>query len=289
MCNPEDRRQRPETSASDVYIRDRSQERLPEFGNGLLSGGGLGEVDAVILAGGLGTRLRSVLADRPKPLAMVAGHPFLAWILDVLADAGVRRAVICTGYMAEMVEHELGQRHGPLELCYSREDLPRGTGGAVMDALAAATSDTILALNGDSICLADLNRFAAEHRRRATAASLLLTQVADSSRYGRVELADDARVTAFVEKGGQPSPGWINAGVYLLRRDLLLTWPAAEGPVSLEREVFPALLEQGQLCGHADGAAPFIDIGTPESLAAAEGFLRRWRGTTMAAASRVRG
>ena len=235
----------------------------------------LSDCEAVILAGGLGTRLRSVLSDRPKPLALVAGRPFLAWILDMVAAAGVRRAVICTGYLAHMVEAELGRQHGPLELWYSREETPRGTGGALLDALPQTSSETILALNGDSICLADLRQFAAEHRRRAAVASLLLTQVDDCSRFGRVDLDTDGRVTAFVEKGGEAMPGWINAGVYLLQRDALLAWPSSSEPISIERQIFPAWQNSGQLWGHAQGAAPFIDIGTPQTLAAAEGFLRR--------------
>lgn len=235
----------------------------------------LSDCEAVILAGGLGTRLRSVLADRPKPLARVAGRPFLAWILDMVVAAGVRRAVICTGYLAHMVEDELGRQHGSMELSYSREETPRGTGGALLDALQQTSSETILALNGDSLCLADLRQFAAEHRRRAAVTSLLLTQVNDCSRYGRVELDADGRVRAFVEKGGEAKPGWINAGVYLIRRDALLDWPSSSEPVSLEREIFPFWQTSGQLWGHAQGAAPFIDIGTPQTLAAAEGFLRR--------------
>lgn len=234
----------------------------------------LSDCEAVILAGGLGTRLRSVLPDRPKPLAIVAGRPFLAWSLDLVAAAGVRRAVICTGYLAQMVEDELGRRHGSLELCYSREETPRGTGGAILDALPHTSSSTILALNGDSLCLADLRTFAAEHRRRSAVASLLLTQVDDCSRYGRVELADDGRVTAFVEKGGEARPGWINAGINLIQRDALQQWPACDEPVSIERQIFPAWQSQGVLWGHAQSDAPFIDIGTPESLAAAEDFLR---------------
>lgn len=235
----------------------------------------LADCEAVILAGGLGTRLRSVLPDRPKPLALVAGRPFLAWILDMVAAAGVRRAVICTGYLAQMVEDELGQRHGSLELSYSREETPRGTGGALLDALPQITSQTILMLNGDSLCLADLRQFAAEHRRRAAVASLLLTHVDDCSRYGRVELAADGRVLAFVEKGGEATPGWINAGIYLLQRDALAEWPSHGEPISIERQIFPTWQSRGQLWGHAQGAAPFIDIGTPESFAAAESFLRQ--------------
>ncbi len=126
----------------------------------------LSNIDVVILTGGFGTRLRGVLNDRPKSLAVVQGRPFLAWGLDYLTAAGTRRAVLCTGFLGEMIQQEFGVQYGPMELCYSRETAPRGTGGALLDALPLVQSPTFLALNGDSLCLASLDEFVAEHRRR---------------------------------------------------------------------------------------------------------------------------
>ncbi len=234
----------------------------------------LHDIDAVIFAGGFGTRLQGVLRDRPKPLAIVGEKPFLAWLLDWLAAAGVRRATLCTGYLAEMIEAELGSQHGSVALQYVRETQPRGTGGALMDALAHTTSQTVLALNGDSLCLADLNDFVAAHGRLGSPASLLLTQVDDVSRYGQVEIDRAGRVRQFVEKGGTPRSGWINAGVYLLDRDVLNCYAGREGLVSLEREIFPDLIDQAKLLGIQAANSRFIDIGTPETLAAAESFLK---------------
>lgn len=225
---------------------------------------------AAVLAGGLGTRLRPAVSDRPKALAKVGGHPFLAYVLDVLVSAGIPRAVICTGYRGEMIQQAFGPRYGRLALHYSHEDVPLGTGGALRAALPRIGSETILALNGDSLCAADLSAFAASHQQRQAAISLLLAQVDDTSRYGQVELDDDGRVLQFVEKGTHRGPGWINAGVYLIERSALRSIPPQKN-VSLERTVFPGFLGRG-LYGHR-GGRQFLDIGTPESYSVAPAFV----------------
>jgi NDP-sugar pyrophosphorylase family protein len=224
---------------------------------------------AAILAGGLGTRLRGVVADRPKVLAEVRGRPFLAFLLDQLRAAGVGRAVLCTGYRGEQVRAAFGDRHGSLDLAYSQEPLPLGTGGALRRALPLLPSDPILVLNGDSFCDADLEGFWNWHLSQRAAASLLLVRVPDTARYGRVQVQEDGRVLRFEEKADAGGPGWINAGIYLLRRSLVLEVPQG-CTVSLERELFPAWIGRG-LCGHAS-AGRFLDIGTPESYALAEQF-----------------
>jgi len=229
---------------------------------------------AVVLAGGLGTRLRSVVADRPKVLAPVRGRPFLAYLLDQVAAAGIREAVLCTGYLGEDVRTAFGDAHADLRLIYSQESSPLGTAGALRQALPLVpeSADTLLVLNGDSYCETDIRAFEAWHRARGAVASIALVEVADTRRYGRVQTDPDGRVVRFEEKGEAAGPGWINAGQYLLERRLVESVPAAPGggAVSLEREVFPAWVGRG-LCGHRSGG-PFIDIGTPESYARAEAF-----------------
>jgi NDP-sugar pyrophosphorylase family protein len=228
------------------------------------------DIPALILVGGLGTRLRSVLPDRPKALAPVAGRPFLAFLLDQLQAAGVGRAVLCTGYQAHQVEETFGPRYGDLSVAYSREETPLGTGGALRLALPQLGADLALVLNGDSYVDCPLAEFHAWHRAHGFAGSLLLTWVEDAARFGTVEADAAGRIQAFREKQGLSRPGWVNAGVYLLARRLLETLPAGR-PVSLEREAFPAWLGEG-LGGYARRAA-FLDVGTPESLAQAERFL----------------
>jgi len=231
-------------------------------------------IDAAVLAGGLGTRLREIVSDRPKALASVAGRPFLSYVLDQVVTAGVRHAVLCTGYLGDQLRATFGDRFGGLALSYSHESSPQGTAGALRLALPLLRSDPVLVLNGDSHCEVDLKDLIAWHEGRAeqSAGSLLVTRVDDTARYGTLDLNDAGEIVAFLEKSGQAVPGWINAGVYVLPRRLLMSI-AAEGPVSLERDVFPRWVNRG-LDGYRTNA-PFIDIGTPESYAQAEVLLGR--------------
>ena len=229
----------------------------------------LANVTAAILVGGLGTRLRSVVADRPKVLAEIRERPFLAYLLDELAGAGVRTVVLCTGYLGEQVQALFGDSYGSLRLVYSRESSPLGTAGALRLALPLFKSDSVLVMNGDSFCQANLRAFWAWHCAQGADATLLLTRMPDTKRYGRVHVDEDGLVLRFDEKGHNGGPGWINAGIYLLNHRLLLTIPAS-GAVSLEREVFPAWIGRG-LYGYRSEAR-FLDIGTPEAYAVAEQF-----------------
>lgn len=230
----------------------------------------LTSVTAAVLAGGLGTRLRALVGDRQKVVGEVDGRPFLAYLLDQLQAAGIMRVVLCTGYKGEQVRALFGDAFGPMELLYSREAAPLGTGGALRLALPLLASETVLALNGDSFCAADLAAFWQFHLSRRAEASLLLTRITDTSRYGRVVLDASGRIHNFAEKG-HGGPGWINAGIYLIRKDLLREIPP-ERPVSLEKDVFPRLLTRsfyGYCC-----RAPFIDIGTPHSFATSQQFFQ---------------
>jgi len=231
----------------------------------------LREITAAVLAGGMGTRLRAVVPGRQKVVAEINGRPFLLLLLEQLAAAGVRRAVLCTGHMAEQVETLLGPSYKNLRLSYSREESPLGTGGALRHALPRLDSGLVLAMNGDSFVEADLRAFAAWHRQRGGPASLLLARVPDAGRYGQITLSAQDEVVRFDEKGASAGPGWINAGVYLLDREIIAALPEGR-PCSLERGVFPGLTD-GRLCGWRGGGR-FIDIGTPESYQAAEPFFR---------------
>src|SRR4030042_2491599 len=201
---------------------------------------GLEAVTGVILAGGEGTRLKAVVPDRPKVLAPVRGRPFITYLLEQLAKAGLKEVVLCTGYQAEMIEAELGERYKSLNLRYSREDEPLGTGGALRLALPHCSSDPILAMNGDSFLDADLVAFWSWFSEKGLDAALLLTEGAGTRRYGRVQVREDGLILGFEEKGGASGPGWINAGIYLLRKHVLAAIPLGR-PYSLESELFPPL------------------------------------------------
>ena len=223
---------------------------------------------AVVLAGGLGTRLRTVVIDRPKVLATVAGRPFLTYLLNQLAAAGVTDVVLCTGYLADQVRETYGDTYRSMRLSYSLEKSPRGTAGALRHALPLIHSDEILVMNGDSFCDVDLQNFYAHHVESEALASICLTGAEDSSRFGRVILGSDSRIIRFEEKSDCRGPGLINAGIYCLATCLLNSIPPMQR-VSLEREVFPKLIGQ-KFYGYCETERTFIDIGTPESYQKAE-------------------
>lgn len=226
---------------------------------------------ALLLAGGLGTRLRSAVPDLPKPLAPVRGRPFLSYLLDQLAGAGWTRCVICLGYQADKIIAALGERHGPLALEYSVENEPLGTGGGLRLALDHIRAERFLLLNADSYCDAPLPDFVRFHLAHGKSASLVSVEVPDTSRYGRLELAPDGHITRFLEKQNSVAPGPINAGIYLLEKRLAENIPAGRS-VSLERDMFPSWISQGFMAWQTRSA--FIDIGTPESYAQVEPYLR---------------
>jgi NDP-sugar pyrophosphorylase family protein len=230
----------------------------------------LSQVTGAILAGGLGTRLRSVVADRPKVLAPVLGRPYLTYLLNQVAAAGLREVVLLIGYLGEQVAATFGGQYAGLRLAYSPEPAPLGTAGALRLALPKLTAPTILVLNGDSYCDVDLADFQRFHAQQAADVSLVLNQLPDTSRFGSVRVGADNRVVGFEEKRAGGGPGWINAGIYLMKRDLVSQIPA-DRPVSLEREVFPAWAESRTVCGFRC-TARFLDIGTPESYTGAEAF-----------------
>ena len=228
-------------------------------------------IKAAILAGGLGTRLRPAVGERPKVLARVHGRPFLSYLLEQVAAAGIQEVVLCTGYLGEQVRAEVGDQFGAVKVRYSRELEPLGTAGALRLALPLLDCDPVLVLNGDSCCRADLSAFVSWHRACAgdSAGSLVLTWVEDASRYGTVGVDGSGGIVSFREKTELAIPGWINAGVYLLSRRLLASIPA-DGVVSIERDVFPAWV--GPQLRAYQVEVPFIDIGTPKSYADAETF-----------------
>jgi mannose-1-phosphate guanylyltransferase len=228
----------------------------------------LASLDVLVLAGGLGTRIRPVLGDIPKLLAPINGRVYLDYLFDWLHGFGARRIVLGLGYQAQAVIGYL-REHPPagLEVDTAIEPRPLGTAGAIRFARAALRSDPVLVMNGDSFVDAELCEFVARHRAEGAVGSLLCTEVPDAGRYGRIETDGHGRIRAFAEKDpafhGTAS---INAGVYLLSGALLDQIAAGDG-TSLERDVFERL-PAGSLAAYS-GRFRFIDIGTPESLAAA--------------------
>ena len=223
-----------------------------------------------ILVGGLGTRLQAVTGGDQKVIAPVAGRPFLFRLLDQIADAGLRDVVLCTGHRAGQVAEAIGEEYRGLRVRYSRESRPLGTAGALRNALPLLLSDPVLAMNGDSCCGLDLALFREFHARTEACASIGVCEVEDTSASGLIEFDAHKAITCFNEKTAARTPGWINAGVYLLGRELLLSIPVGKA-VSIEREIFPAWV--GRRLYAYPIAGKFIDIGTPETYAAAHQLL----------------
>ncbi len=235
-------------------------------GNRAMPAGG---VRAFVLCGGHGTRLRSVLVDRPKSMGLISGTPFLQLLLDRLRSQGVSDVILGTGHMAEKIESYFGSGNKfAMRIRYSREDEPLGTGGALKLA-EPLISDPVLVLNGDSYVEWNLNPMLGLFRKDADIV-VVLQAVADVSRYGSVALDQEGRITQFIEKGVRGGPGLINAGVYLLRKRIVRDLPAGTA-ISLEREVFPRLLERGVFGLVCTGF--FIDIGIPDDLKRAQTLL----------------
>jgi NDP-sugar pyrophosphorylase family protein len=228
---------------------------------------GLQGITAAILAGGFGTRLRSVVSDRPKILAQVRGRPFVYYLLDQLADAGVSNIVLCTGYLAEQVEDCLGNNYRGIELRYSVESEPLGTGGALRFALHEIPSPRFLVMNGDSYCGADLRQLVQVHMDHAAQATMVVSSVNDTSRFGSVQMDSNGEVVGFAEKQDSSGSGWVNAGIYVLERAVIAGIPP-DANVSLEREVFPALLGKGLFA--CQSRAALWDIGVPDTYARAQ-------------------
>lgn len=230
---------------------------------------GLGGLWAVILAGGLGTRLRPVVSDRPKVMAAVRGKPFLSYLLDWLEEQGLRKVMLCTGYLGDRIESFYGSGYGRLSLSYCREDEPRGTAGALALAMPRLDGARLLVLNGDSFCDLDLDEFLGWHLRQKAEASLVTVYRPDSGRYGTVVFDSSGQVKEFGEKSRPGMAGWINGGIYLFQRRILKGL-VSTGPLSIEYDLLPSLVGKKLYAFQAGGR--FIDIGTPEDYLGASKF-----------------
>jgi D-glycero-alpha-D-manno-heptose 1-phosphate guanylyltransferase len=226
------------------------------------------KLKAVLLVGGLGTRLRSVVASTPKPLAAVGDRPFAELLVRQLRGQGIHRLLMCTGYLAQEVKKELadGSKWG-ITIEYSEESHPMGTAGAIKlaEPLLIDSSD-FLVMNGDSFMDVDFQKLIQFHREKNGIASLVVAQIRNEQRYGTVEMTPEGRVIGFKEKTDADPTGFINAGIYVFDRKILSHIPS--GTVSLERDIFPRILDQGVYALEQHGV--FIDIGTPEDYARAQ-------------------
>ncbi|WP_225032761.1 MULTISPECIES: nucleotidyltransferase family protein [Paraburkholderia] len=225
-------------------------------------------IPAIVLAGGLGTRLRSVVPDLPKPMAEVAGKPFLWWVLRRLEQQGIGDVYLSVGYKREVIEAYFGAKFGTLNVHYVVEDEPLGTGGAIAKAFDVIVGDEAYVLNGDTMTIvefADLRSAAASD----VDLTMAVAKLDDVARYGAVvfDATSMRRVTAFREKG-QTGAGFINAGVYLVKREALKRYPLPE-KFSFEQDFLHAHLADLRVSA-VPAVSQLIDIGVPDDYALAQ-------------------
>jgi D-glycero-alpha-D-manno-heptose 1-phosphate guanylyltransferase len=227
-------------------------------------------MEAIVLAGGMGTRLRYAVADLPKPMAPVNGKPFLFHVLNWLKDFPVERIILSTGYKSESIVEYFGSSFCGIDVEYAVEEAPLGTGGAIRFAMQKCTGENILILNGDTFFPIELDKFLSFHNERKSKFSLALKPMKDFSRYGSVECKGDV-IIRFNEKKFC-SEGLINGGIYIINRKFFESIDLPE-VFSVEKDVLEKNAGSGILrCMVSD--KPFIDIGIPEDYKRAGDFLK---------------
>ena len=229
----------------------------------------LSQVTAVILAGGLGTRLQKAVSNQPKVMAEINGKPFLYYVLDQLDEVDIKRVVISTGYMADKIEEVIGFSYKDLTVDYSWEESPLGTGGALKLAGQSISTKYCLVMNGDSYTEFDPVSLFRSHKQKNASIVLLAKMVPGTSRFGTIQMNEQNEIIRFMEKGETTDSRLINAGVYIMKTSALQKIPE-KIPCSLEYDFFPFMIGKNIYGYEAEGK--FIDIGTPESYSQAEKF-----------------
>ncbi len=223
-------------------------------------------MEAIILAGGLGSRLKAAVPDVPKPMAPINGRPFLEYLVDYWAGQGVDRFVLSVGYKREIIEQHFAARYKGIEVDYAVEDQPRGTGGGLLLALKhLRQSGTFLILNGDTFFKVDLAPMGRYHQGKLAEVTIALREVDANSRYASVEIDNDGKITAFENRARTSGRALINGGVYLAESTAFAGMlPESDEPVSIEDQLYPRMLAAGRRMYGFRSSGRFIDIGIPE-------------------------
>ncbi|MBR6131120.1 MAG: nucleotidyltransferase family protein [Bacteroidales bacterium] len=224
--------------------------------------------EAIILAGGFGTRLQGVVKDLPKPMAPINGRPFLTYILDYLIEYQYDKVILSVGYLHEKIEEYFGSEYKNLAIDYAVETEPLGTGGGILNAMSKCTADNVLVINGDTLFKVDLNRFERFHLEKQGLLSIVLREVDDTSRYGSVAIGNDSMIILFTEKESSEGSGLINGGVYLINKKLFEKHPQPK-KFSFEKDLMTKFYTQ-ELFFAMPSDGYFIDIGIPKDYARAQ-------------------
>ncbi|MCF8304276.1 MAG: nucleotidyltransferase family protein [Bacteroidales bacterium] len=232
--------------------------------------------EAVILAGGLGTRLRTVVKEIPKSMAPVNGKPFLEYQLAYVKRFGIERIIFSVGYLRDSIIQYFGDHFKRFNIAYAIEQEPLGTGGGICNALKHVNGDEALVLNGDTMFDVDLRAMADQHHQNKADLTLALKEVDDVSRYGAVYIDDENQIIGFSEKNTETGKGLINGGIYIIKKDIF-TRMGLSGKFSMEKDVFEKHLHNLDIYGFASKAY-FLDIGVPEDYERAQKEFKRFNG-----------
>lgn len=219
-------------------------------------------MEAIVLAGGFGTRLRTVVNDVPKSMAAINGRPFLEYMLDYLSSGGVTRVVLSVGYKHELIIGHFGNQYRNLEIDYAVESEPLGTGGGIRLAFWKVESSRAVILNGDSMFRIDLRGLYDFHNTKKADITIALRNLENTGRYGRVSVNRNRKITGFSEKDPEAGKGLINGGVYVIEKAFLME-PWYRGRFSIEKDCFESRFSESRMFGFISDNY-FLDIGIPE-------------------------
>jgi NDP-sugar pyrophosphorylase family protein len=218
------------------------------------------KIDVLVLCGGKGERLRSILKNRPKPMAVFGGRPFLSLLMEYVASFGFRRFILCTGYKGDFIKRYYSTQSLPWEVLCSQEKKPLGTGGAIKKAKSLIKSNFFLVMNGDTFLRLDLNKFINFHLRKKALLSIALVDKGDNRNFGKVTLDSRQRIIVFKEKAKSEFENFYSAGTYLMDKDIFSFMPIKQA-ISLEHDFFPQLIDKK--CYGFKQNLDLIDFGTP--------------------------
>jgi D-glycero-alpha-D-manno-heptose 1-phosphate guanylyltransferase len=231
-------------------------------------------LEAIILAGGFGTRLQQVVTDIPKSMALVNGRPFIEYLLNYLSGQGIGKFIFSVGYKKETIQNHLGKQFKNIPVEYAVEEEPLGTGGGINNAMKMVEGKSAFVLNGDSMFRLDLKALSQLHAEVNADITLALRFLEETERFGSVRIDDHKRIVRFIEKGSETGPGYINGGIYLINKSYLSS-PVFPEKFSIETECFERHCMESRFFGFPSKGY-FLDIGIPEDFYRAENEFRRF-------------
>jgi len=231
-------------------------------------------VEAIILAGGFGTRLQRVVSDLPKSMALINDKPFLEYLLNFLTGQGIEKVILSVGYKREIIQDHFKSRYKQLSISYAVEEDPLGTGGGILNAISQVEGNEVFAMNGDSMFRIDLQAMQHLHEKTEADLTMALRYLDDTARFGTVQINPEKRVIGFYEKNEDSDPGYINGGIYLINKKFLQS-SSFEKKFSLEKDCFEKCYRNSRIFGYP-AKGYFLDIGIPEDYMLAQDEFKRF-------------